>query len=96
MAKAIWNGVILAESNKYEMVEGNVYFPAESLKKGYLHDNEFAYECAWKGHAEYFDIIIGDKVNNNAAWSYPDPKPAAKRIKGHVAFERSKGVQVEV
>ena len=94
MAKATWNGVVLAESDKYEIVEGNVYFPAESVKKEYLHDSGTDYECPWKGHADYYDIIIVDKVNSDAAWSYP--KPAAKQIKEHVAFERSMGVKIEM
>ena len=96
MAKAIWNGTLLAESDKYEMVEGNVYFPSESVQKEYLHDSGTDYECPWKGHADYYDVVVGDKVNNDAAWSYPDPKPAAKQIKEHVAFERGKGVQIEM
>ena len=58
MAKAIWSGVILAESDKYEMLEGNVYFPPESAKKEYLHDSGTDYECPWKGHADYYDIVI--------------------------------------
>ena len=95
MAKVTWNGAVLAESDKYEVVEGNAYFPGESVKKEYLKDNGNDYECPWKGHADYFDIIIGDKVNSNAAWSYPDPKPAARQIKGHLAFDQSKGVQIE-
>ena len=95
MPKAIWNGAILAESDKYEMVEGNVYFPPESVKKEYLYDRGTDYECPWKGHADYYDIIAADEVNSDAAWSYPDPKPAAKQIKEHVAFERRKGVQIE-
>ena len=96
MAKAIWNGVILAESDKYERVEGNVYFPPESVKKEYLHDSGNDYECPWKGHADYYDIIIADKVNSDTAWSYPDPKPAARQIKEHIAFERSKGIRIEM
>jgi len=95
MAKAIWNGVILAESDKYKVVEGNAYFPPESVKKEYLRDSGTDYECPWKGHADYFDIVVADKVNRDAAWSYPDPKPAAKQIKEHVAFERGKRVKVE-
>ena len=95
MAKAIWNGVILAESDEYVMVEGNVYFPPESVKKQYLHDSGNDYECPWKGHADYYNIRIADNVNNNAAWSYPDPKPAASQIKEHVAFDSGKGVKVE-
>jgi len=92
MAKAIWNGVILAESDKYEMVEGNVYFPSESVKKEYLHDSGIDYECPWKGHADYYDIFVSEKVNKDAAWYYPAPKEAARQITGHVAFWR--GVQV--
>ena len=77
MAKAIWNGVVLAETDNYETVEGNIYFPPESVKKEYLRDDRADYECPWKGHADYYDIVIGDAVNRNAAWSYPEPKPAA-------------------
>ena len=62
MAKATWDGVIVAESDKYEMVEGNLYFPPESVKSEYLQDSGTDYECPWKGNADYFDIIIGDKV----------------------------------
>ena len=96
MAKAIWNGETLAESEKYEMVEGNVYFPPESVKKGYLRESDTDYECPWKGHADYYDIIVGNNVNKDAAWFYPEPKPAAKQIKEYVAFDREKGVRVEV
>ena len=96
MAKAIWNGVVLAESDKYEVVEGNVYFPPDSVKKEYLKDGDREYECPWKGHADYYHIVVNGKVNKDAAWCYPDPKPAAKQIKGHVAFVRGKGIEVEV
>ena len=96
MAKAIWNDVTLAESEKYEMVEGNVYFPPESVKKEYLRESGTDYECPWKGHADYYDIVVGNNVNKDAAWFYPEPKPAAKQIKEHVAFDREKGVRVEV
>jgi len=96
MAKAIWNGVILAEADDYEIVEGNIYFPPESVKREYFRDSDTDSECPWKGHADYYDVVVGGKVNNDAAWYYPDPKPAAKQIKEHVAFERSKGVQIEM
>ena len=96
MAKATWNGVILAESDKYEMVEGNVYFPQESAKWEYFTEGDRQYTCPWKGGARYHDIVVGGKINKNAAWSYPEPKEAAKHIKGHVAFERSKGVRIEM
>ena len=95
MAKAIWNDAVLAEGDKYEIVEGNVYFPPESVKKQYLRESDTGSECPWKGHADYYDIVVADKVNKDAAWYYPDPKPAAKQIKAHVAFDRGKGLQVE-
>lgn len=95
MAKAIWNGVLLAESDKYEIVEGNVYFPPKSIKKDYFRGSDTDYECPWKDHADYYDIVVKDKVNKDAAWNYPDPKPAAKQIKGHVAFDTGKGVKIE-
>ncbi len=98
MAKATWNGVVLAESDKYEMVEGNVYFPPESVKGEYLTEGDRQYTCPWKGETRYHDIVVEGKINKNAAWSYPEPKEAAKNIKGHVAFERGflgKGVKVE-
>ncbi len=98
MAKATWNGTVLAESDKYEMVEGNVYFPPESVKWEYLTEGDRQYTCPWKGEARYHDIAVGGKINQNAAWSYPEPKDAAKHIKGHVVFERGfwgRGVKVE-
>lgn len=95
MAEGIWNGGVLAASDKYEMIEGNVYFPSESVKNKYLHDRGTDYECPWKGHADYYDVIVGDRINSDAAWSYPDPKPATRQIKDHVAFERRKGVQIQ-
>ena len=95
MAKAIWDGTILAESDTYEMVEGNVYFPPESVKWDYLKPGDRQYTCPWKGESAYYNIVMGDKVIENAAWSYPDPKPAAKQIKGYVAFDQSQGVQIE-
>ena len=96
MAKAAWNDTVLAESEKYETVEGNIYFPPDSVNREYLRDSDTDYECPWKGHADYFDIVVDDKVNRDAAWHYPDPKPAAAQIKGHVAFDRGKGVQIEM
>lgn len=95
MAKAAWNGTTLAESDDYEVVEGNIYFPPDSIKREYFRESDKDYECPWKGHADYYDIIVGDKVNKDAAWYYPDPKPAAMNIKGHVAFERVNGIKVE-
>jgi uncharacterized protein (DUF427 family) len=95
MAKAIWNGVVVAESDKYEVVEGNIYFPPESVRKEHFKDSDKDYECPWKGHADYYDIVVEGRVNKDAAWYYPNPKPAAKQIKGHVAFDERKGVEVK-
>lgn len=93
MAKAIWNGTVLAESNQTVMVEGNHYFPPESLNKAYFREASNTTVCPWKGTANYFDIVVDGKENKGAAWIYKQPKPAAKNIANHVAFWR--GVQVE-
>ena len=98
MATAIWNGAVLAESDTYQKVEGNIYFPSESVKWDYLKSGDRQYTCPWKGEAAYYDIVVGDEVKKNSAWSYPEPKEAAKDIKSHVAFETGffgKGVKVE-
>jgi uncharacterized protein (DUF427 family) len=93
MAKAIWNGKIVAESDKVEVVEGNLYFPPEALKREYFAESDHTSVCGWKGLAGYYTLTVDGKTNPNAAWIYRDPKPAAANIKGHVAFWR--GVQVE-
>jgi uncharacterized protein (DUF427 family) len=90
--KAIWNGVVLAESDKTVVVENNHYFPGDSLKREYFTDSPTHTVCGWKGTASYYSITVGDKVNADAAWYYPTPLPAAQQIQGHVAFW--KGVQV--
>ena len=95
MAKATWNNQVLAESDDYQLVEGNIYFPPASVKWEYLKNGNKQYTCPWKGETAYHDIVVGDKVNSNAAWSYPDPKPAAKHITDHVAFDTGSGVEVE-
>ena len=95
MAKATWNGEVLAESDQYEVVEGNIYFPPESVKWEYFKEGDRQYTCPWKGKSLYHDITVKGKTNANAAWSFPKPKPAAKNITGHVAFERGQGVAVE-
>ena len=95
MAKVIWNGTLLAESDDYKELEGSLYFPPESIKRDYFRDSDTDYECPWKGHADYYDIVVGENVNQDAAWYYPEPKPAAAQIKGHVAFDRSKGIEIE-
>ncbi|HEY4117325.1 MAG TPA: DUF427 domain-containing protein [Byssovorax sp.] len=93
MARATWNGVVLAESPTYELVEGNVYFPPGALKRELVRASETHTVCPWKGTASYFDVVTPDgAVNKDAVWFYPDPKPAAANIKDHVAFWR--GVEV--
>jgi uncharacterized protein (DUF427 family) len=93
MAKATWNGAVLAESDKFEIVEGNVYFPPEALRRDAFRESDTHTVCGWKGVASYFDVVVDGQVNKDAAWYYPDPKPAASNIKGHIAFWR--GVTVE-
>lgn len=93
MAKAIWNGRVIAESNRCEVVEGNQYFPLEAVKREFLQPSDTHTTCGWKGIASYYHVAVGGQVNKDAAWYYPDPKPAAKKIAGYVAFWR--GVKVE-
>ncbi|GJM42187.1 MAG: hypothetical protein DHS20C20_24690 [Ardenticatenaceae bacterium] len=93
MAKAIWNGVILAESDQTEMVEGNHYFPPHTINREYFKENSYQTTCPWKGVASYYTIEVNGQRNENAAWYYPTPKAAASNIKDHVAFWR--GVKVE-
>ena len=94
MPKAIWNGVVVAESDRCEVVEGNQYFPEDSIKREYFQDSNTTTVCGWKGLANYYTLAVNGDTNVDAAWYYANPKPAAKKIKGHVAFWR--GVQVEV
>jgi uncharacterized protein (DUF427 family) len=93
MAKAIWNGVVLAESDTTVIVEGNHYFPPDSIRAEHFEANDSRTVCPWKGVANYFDVVVGDSRNPGAAWTYADPKPAAADIRDHVAFWR--GVSVE-
>lgn len=90
--KAIWNGTTIAESEATIEIEGNQYFPSDSVKREYLRESSRRTTCPWKGEAHYFDVVIGGEQNRNAAWSYPEPKEAAAQIKDHVAFW--KGVEV--
>jgi uncharacterized protein (DUF427 family) len=93
MARATWNGAVIAESDRCEVVEGNVYFPAEAVNRDYLRDSATHTVCGWKGTASYFDVVVDGQQNADAAWYYPEPMDAAANIRGHVAFW--KGVQVE-
>ena len=94
MAKAIWNNQVIAESNETKNVEGNQYFPPESIKKEFFKNSDLHTTCAWKGEASYFNIVVDGKENKDAAWYYPETSDAAKHIKGYVAFWR--GVEVEL
>ena len=93
MPRAVWEDVVLAESDNCVVVEGNQYFPVESVKREYLRDSKETTRCPWKGIANYYDIVVNGKANANAAWYYANPSPAAARIKNRVAFW--KGVKVE-
>ena len=84
--KATWNGATLAESEDIVEVEGNHYFPEDSIDRTYFRKNDNHTTCAWKGEASYYDIVVGDHVNMDAAWFYPVPKEAAGNINGRVAF----------
>jgi len=90
--KAIGENIILAESNATIVVEGNHYFPPDSINKNYFKDSKTQTTCPWKGLASYYSIVVNGKVNQDAAWYYPDPKPAAGNIKNYVAFW--KGIEV--
>jgi uncharacterized protein (DUF427 family) len=92
MTRAIWNNAVLAESDATVVVEGNHYFPPDSIRKEYFTLSTTHTICSWKGTASYYDVAVGGQVNKDAAWYYPTPSEAAKQIAGHVAFW--KGVQV--
>ncbi len=92
MPKASWKGTVLAETEEYEVVEGNIYFPADSIKSEFFQTSSTQSHCPWKGDASYYDIQVGDEVNRDAAWYYPQAKDAAKNIEGYIAFW--KGVEV--
>ncbi len=94
MSKAIWNGTVLAESDKTIVVEGNQYFPPDAVKREYFKSSDTHTTCPWKGLASYYDVEIDGQVNKDAAWYYPSPKEAAQQIKDYIAFWH--GVQVEV
>jgi uncharacterized protein (DUF427 family) len=92
MAQAEWHGKRLAQSDRFELVEGNVYFPPDALDRSCFRPSPTRTRCGWKGEAHYYDVVVGDQINRDAAWYYPDPLPAAGAIKDHVAFWR--GVEV--
>lgn len=93
MIKATWNGATLAQSDDTVVVEGNHYFPTDSLNWDVLEPTDHRSTCPWKGEAHYYSVVTGGQTNANAAWTYPEPKEAARQIKGRVAFW--KGVEVD-
>lgn len=88
--KAIWNDRVLAESDDTVVVEGNHYFPPESLERAYFEESDHRTTCPWKGRAHYYDLVENGEREENAAWYYPDPSDAASEIEDHVAFYTSK------
>ena len=92
MVKAIWNGIELAASDECIVVEGNQYFPPESINKEYFKESSSDSVCPWKGTASYYHVEVGGEENQDAAWYYPNPSEAASSIKDYVAFWR--GVEV--
>lgn len=93
MPKATWTGKVVADSDRCVVVEGNQYFPLDAVKKEFLRPSDHTTECPWKGTAHYYHLEIDGLRNENAAWYYPQPKPAAAEIKNRIAFW--KGVKVE-
>lgn len=92
MVKAIWNNVVIAQSDDIIEVEGYLYFPPDSVNMDYLVLSGTQSTCPWKGVAEYYDVVVDGKVSNDSAWQYPEPKEKAGHIKNYVAFW--KGVDV--
>ena len=93
MPKALWNGVVIAESDSTEIIEGNHYFPPAAIDRQYFRESSHTTVCGWKGTASYYDVIVEDSVSANAAWYYPTPKDAVAKVRDHVAFW--KGVEVQ-
>lgn len=92
MVKAVWKGVTIADSDDTVVVEGNHYFPADSVKREYLTFSNHRTSCPWKGQAHYHSLLVSGELNPDAVWYYPEPSDAAAQIKGRLAFW--KGVQV--
>ena len=86
MARAVWNGAVIAESDHTIKIEGNDYFPPEGVRRKYLVESTTHTRCPWKGLANYYDIVVDGKANRDGAWYYPTPSPAAAEIKDYVAF----------
>jgi uncharacterized protein (DUF427 family) len=95
MARALLNDMILAESETTEVVEGNTYFPRKAVDMSRLEKSDTRYTCPWKGDATYYNLVTSTSTVEDIAWSYPNPKPAASSIAGHLAFDAGKGIRVE-
>lgn len=93
MPKALWKDTVIAQSERFVEVEGNIYFPPDAIDCAYFKESTKTTICPWKGTAHYYDVVVGEHINKDAAWTYPDPKPAAAGIRNHIAFWR--GVVVE-
>ena len=93
MARATWNGAVIAESDRFEVVEGNVYFPPDAVRREYLRPSNTHTVCWWKGTASYYNVVVDGQENPDAAWFYPETSDAARNVKGYVAFWN--GVTVE-
>ena len=93
MIRAVWNGAVIAEAANTVQLEGNDYFPPESVRREFLSDSATTTVCQWKGTARYYTVTVGDQVNPDAAWFYTDPSARAQQIGNHVAFW--KGVRIE-
>lgn len=93
MARAVWNDRMLAESDDIVYVEGNAYFPRQSLTEEVFEESDHHSICPWKGRASYYHVVVDGRRNENAAWYYPEPSPMAEEIKGRVAFWN--GIRVE-
>lgn len=86
MTKAVWNGTTVAESDKTITIEGNKYFPSDSVKKEFFKESDTHTICPWKGKANYYSLEVNGQFNEDAAWYYPQPKAAAANIKNYIAF----------
>jgi uncharacterized protein (DUF427 family) len=93
MPRAIWNGKVIAETDRFETVEGNIYFPPDTIRREFFKPSDTHTFCPWKGTASYYTVEVDGKQNKDAAWYYPETKEAANNIKGYVAFWH--GVTVE-
>lgn len=95
MPTVTYDGTTIARSDDVERVEGTSYFPRQDVRTELLEPSDTEYTCPWKGEADYFHLRVGDELVEDAAWSYPEPKPAAAQIAGHVAFDQGKGVSID-